>query len=57
MNEAQEAALELYDKGIPVSIQDPILRMYLEGHRFGYHPNQQARGYCPACDRQTGENK
>jgi hypothetical protein len=53
-------ALALYDQGIPVTIEDPILRMYLEGHRFGYHPNQQARGYCPACDRErlqlkTGE--
>jgi hypothetical protein len=54
-------ALALYDQGIPVTIEDPILRMYLEGHRFGYHPNQQAQGYCPACDRErlqlkTGDN-
>lgn len=48
----REEALSLYDQGIPVAIQDPILKMYLEGHRFGYHPNQQARGYCPACDRE-----
>ena len=48
-----ENALELYDQGIPVAIQDPILKMYLEGHRFGYHTNQQARGYCPACDREV----
>lgn len=56
MNEVQEAALALYDQGIPVTIQDQTLRSYLEGHRFGYHPNQQARGYCPACDREAGEN-
>ena len=50
----REEALSLYDQGIPVAIQDPILKMYLEGHRFGYHQNQQARGYCPACDREAG---
>jgi hypothetical protein len=48
-------ALMLYDEGIPVTIEDPTLRMYLLGHRFGYHPKQQGQGYCPACDRETGE--
>lgn len=50
MNEMQ--ALALYDQGIPVTIQDPTLRSYLEGHRFGYHKGAQAQGYCPACDRE-----
>jgi predicted 2-oxoglutarate/Fe(II)-dependent dioxygenase YbiX len=48
-----ENALALYDAGIPVTIQDPMLRMYLEGHRFGYHRNAQARGFYPACDREV----
>ena len=53
MNTETKNALELYDDGTPVAIQDPILRMYLQGHRWGYHQNQQARGFCPACDREA----
>jgi hypothetical protein len=55
MNTETKKALELYDEGTPVAIQDPILRMYLQGHRWGYHPNQEGKGYCPVCDRE--ENK
>jgi hypothetical protein len=54
--ETKEQALALYDQGIPVTIQDSILKMYLEGHRFGYHKNAQCAGRCPACDREAGEN-
>jgi hypothetical protein len=50
-----ENALELYDQGIPVTIQDPTLKSYLEGHRFGYHKGAQAQGFCPACDREVNK--
>jgi hypothetical protein len=48
----REQALKLYDEGTPVAIQDSILRMQLQAHRWGYHQNQQAKGFCPACDRE-----
>lgn len=49
----REQALKLYDEGTPVAIQDPILKMQLQAHRWGYHQNQQAKGFCPACDREA----
>jgi hypothetical protein len=51
----KEQALELYDQGTPVAIENPILKMYLQGHRWGYHKNQQAQGFCPACDREANK--
>ena len=43
------SALELFDKGIPDSIEHPSLKTYLNGHRWGWH--QQMQLYCPACAR------
>jgi hypothetical protein len=48
-----QSALELYDQGIPVAIEDPILKMYLEGHRHGYHHKAElTASHCPACARE-----
>jgi hypothetical protein len=53
MNTETENALKLYDEGVPVTIENAVLRSYLQGHRWGYHPKQQAKGFCPACDREA----
>jgi hypothetical protein len=55
MNTETENALELYDKGIPVTIESAVLRSYLQNHRWGKHSNQQAKGFCPACDREASK--
>ena len=46
-------ALRLFDAGTPVAIENPALKTYLQGHRWGWH--QQKQLYCPACCRELKE--
>ena len=46
-------ALKLYDAGTPVEIKNESLKIYLNGHRWGWH--QQKQLYCPACARDIKE--
>jgi hypothetical protein len=49
-------AMELFEQGIPVTIEDSTLRMYLQGHRWGYHKNAEdlLEELCPACKKEEG---
>jgi hypothetical protein len=51
--EQERAALELFDAGVPVAIEQPYLRALLLAHRWGRHADERPAD-CPACRREDG---